>query len=300
MKPRPSRSPEALAVLLAGALLGASAWTFRPRAAGDDTSPRVESASPRWEPALPARSVAAPAAWRKPSPQSSGAGWVYEIFTPPAVYYNRVARSFSVTPPGARGEGAAAFGLELLAVRQELFRLQLSGYFGEEGNWLAAFTVPGSPETLLARPGRSFAGLGLRLRDFAVRRVEVGRVGGQPVHEVAGFAVLVDERSGAEVILDSRTRAFTADYVAVVRSAPAEPGEVREVREGDTLSGGGVTYRIERIQGNPPEVVVSRREPGLPVPETVILRPVPAAPGGVASRRELSPTPPPSEAVTRH
>lgn len=300
MKVRDSRLPETIAVTLAAALLGSSAWVFRPAGSpGPESDGSTVAGTSAWSTPSSPPPVAAPVTWRKPSPQSSGPGWVYEVFTPPAVYYNRVARSFSVTPPGTRGEGAAAFGLELLTVRRELFRLQLAGYFGGPDNWLVAFTAPGSPETLLARPGRRFEALGLTLQSFAERKVEVARVAGRPVHEVAAFAVLRDERSGAEVVLDSRAPTFTAASVAVVRAAPGEARDGLEVREGDTLTHAGATYRIERIQLDPPEVVVSRLEAGLPVPETVILRPVPAAPGGVAGRRELSPTPPPAEAVTR-
>jgi len=291
-----SRLPEMTALALAAGLLGVSAWVFRPGSVpGEGATVRTGPAASPWREEVAPRAVVAPAVWRKPAPQSSGPGWVYEVFTPPAVYYNRLARSFSVTPPGARGEGAAAFGLELLAVRRDLFRLQLSGYFGEPGNWLVAFTAPGSPATLLARPGRRFESLGLTLHGFEERKVEVARVAGRPVHEVVAFAVLRDERTGREVVLDSRAPAFTDASVALVRAAPGDARGAVEVREGDTVAGPGATYRIERIQADPPEVVVSRLEAGLPVPETVILRPVP----GAAARREISSTPPSTEAVTR-
>ncbi|MBI2498579.1 MAG: hypothetical protein HYV75_11890, partial [Opitutae bacterium] len=54
-----------------------------------------------------------------------------------------------------------------------------------------------------------------------------------------------------------------------------------EMREGDTFSDGNSTYRVERIQLDPPEVVVARTASGRSQPEMKILRP-PAKAGGLA------------------
>ncbi len=162
-------------------------------------------------------SIHVPAIWRMPAPdlvawpkaseQSAGSGWLYELFTPPVIYYNAGARSFAVTPawdPAAESEEAA--GAQPLNVKPGLFRLQLVGYFGPPDNYLLAFVSPGAPETLLARVGRHFEQLDLTLKSFEVKKVPVEHSEPWPVYEVAGFAIFVDERTGAEVVLDSRTR----------------------------------------------------------------------------------------------
>ena len=94
-----------------------------------------------------------------------------------------------------------------------------------------------------------------------------------PVYDVAAFAVLQDDRSGADVVLDSRSPKFTATPLAVLRS-PAGDSSPRELREGESFSDGISTYLIERIQLDPPEVAVTREAPGLPAPESRILHPV--------------------------
>lgn len=263
--------------------VGAGAWAWQQQAglralrAQPEAAALTGAAYARAEFAAPAR---APKAWGKPAPQSQGGGWIYEIFTPPVIYYHASARAFSVTPPSAFQDSALAFGLELLDVRRELYRLQLMGYLGSAQDYLAAFVSPQLPETLLARPGRRFEELGLTLRDFAVRKVNVAAPGELPVYDIAAFAVLQDERTGEEITLDNRARRFTDTPLAVLRlGAQAKP---REVREGDEFTENDATYRIDRIQLDPPEVVVAKQVPGLPFPELRVLKPA----GAVATQAE--------------
>ena len=250
--------------------------------------------------------------WRGPAPdrtpwprapeQSAGSGWRYELFTPPVIYYNTGARSFAVTPPQYPAvEGDAAFGLPLVGVKHGLFRLQLAGYFGSPDNYLIAFVAPGSPETILARVGQRFAQLGLTLKSFEVKKVEVEHDEPWPVYDVAGFATLLDERSGAEVVLDTRVRKLTDASVAVFQP-PAGDRQPRELREGDSYAADGATYRVERIQHDPAEVVVSRTVPGLPVPETRALRPMAATGSQIADKAARSPelSSPPTRGVANN
>lgn len=212
------------------------------------------------------------AAWPKPTAQSQGSGWLYEVFTPPVIYYNALAKSFTVAPPVNLADGGAPFGLELLDVKFEPYRLQLVGYFGEPGDYLAAFVSPNQPETWLARSGRRFDQLGLTLKSFDVRKIVVAHTDAWPVYDVAALAVLFDEKSGTEVVLDSRARKLT-DTPFVVLRLVADGSAPRTLHEGDTFSDDTGSYRIERIQVDPPEVAVARQTPGLPLPETRILRP---------------------------
>lgn len=259
------------------ATLGAGAWWGQQQAALHALRSEPAAVPLRGEAYARAEFPAlkrAPKAWGKPEAQSQGAGWVYEVFTPPVIYYHAQARAFSVTPPSIFQDSALAFGIELLDVKRELYRLQLMGYLGAPQDYLATFVSSQLPETLLARPGRRFAELGLELKDFSVRKVNLAAPAEPPVYDIAAFAVLHDEQSGEEVTLDSRERKFTDTPLAVLRlGAQAKP---REVREGDQFSDESATYRIERIQLFPPEVVVARQVPGLPYPELRVLKPVAA------------------------
>lgn len=213
------------------------------------------------------------AVWPPPAAQSHGSGWLFEVFTPPVVYYDPAARTFAVMASLRHDDVAAPFGLELIGVKLAPYRLQLAGYFGGPGDYLAAFTSPELPETLLAREGVRLEKLGLTLKSFAVKPVVVSSNDAGPVYDRAALAVMRDERTGAEVELDSRTRKLTDQPLAVCRLLTGE-SRLCELAEGDQVSDGVSTYRIGHIQLDPPEVVVARQVPGAPLPECEILRPV--------------------------
>lgn len=268
----------------AAAVLAAAAWTWRQEhglAAGRvvETEPALRGGA--YVAATSSRGSEAGATWRKAPAQSAGGGWVYELFTPPVIYYNATARSFAVTPPDSTGrEVEAAIGVQLLAVRLEPYRLQLTGYFGSADDYVAAFAVPGSSEVVLARAGQRFEQLGLTLKHFEVKKVRLDHDDPWPVYDVAGLATLHDDRTGTEVVLDSRTRKLTDTVMAVVK-LPGR-GKPRELHEGDTWTEGDIVYRVERIQLEPAEVVVARIVPGLPLPEIRTLHPQAATNGQVA------------------
>lgn len=284
----------ALALMVSSGWLGARQGELRRLRAEPVVAPPVGSP---YEPANLKRPDTGVAIWPKAPAQAQG--WLYEVFTPPSIYYHASARAFAVTPPLPPGDLAVPFGLELLAVRPEQFRLQLAGYFGAPGEYLVAFTSPHLPETLLAREGRRFEELGLTLKSFDVRKILVEPGEDRPVYDVAALAVLTDDRTGGEVVLDSRARKFTDTPLAVLQ--PLTGGARREVREGDTFADENSTYRIERIQLDPPEVVVARTTPGLAQPETRILRPA-AKSGGLAGQgagpKTFSPRPVPGLATS--
>lgn len=94
------------------------------------------------------------------------------------------------------------------------FPLRLSGYAGEAGSYVVMFIAPNSAETLLARVGQRFDDLDLVLKAFEVRKVLVMHDSPWPIYDVAGFATLVDERTGDEVVLDSRTGSPLDDALA--------------------------------------------------------------------------------------
>ena len=216
------------------------------------------------------------AEWKDPVAQSPGAGWVYDVFTPPVIYYNGSTKAFSVTPAQKPGEAGRPFAVELVGVKLESYRLQLAGYIGAPGDYRAVLTSPGLSGTLLARAGQHFDRLGLTLREFAVRNVAPTSPGAAAAREVAAFAVVQDEILGGEVTLDSRCPRLTSVPLAVCR-LPAEENRLVELHEGDSFSDGLSLYEVGHVQLEPASAVVVRRSPGSPGSETRTLRP-PAEP----------------------
>jgi hypothetical protein len=212
--------------------------------------------------------------WPAPGAQSRGGGWLYELFAPPPVFYDPATRDFGLSPgdrsPGTFGD--AEFPVTLLAVTREPFRVQLAGYFGPPGDYRVALVSPLLPDTLLVRVGDRLDNLGLSLKRFEVSRLSVGQSEGAPLYEAVAIATLQDEWKGGEVVLDSRAIRFTDSLLALIRHHGSNE-HPREYREGDNFTASGTQCRIERIQLEPAEVVVSRTRPGLPGPELQVLQP---------------------------
>ena len=151
----------------------------------------------------------ATAFWPDAAPQSRGSEWIYDVFTPPVIYYNRETGQFTVTPPTARRTEVArapgAFAIELVAVRQEPYRIQLVGYVGaEDGPPLATLENVETGDTLVGRAGRVFERDQFELKSFDIRRVTTDTDESMPVIENVGFAVVVanvgTSRRGDEVL----------------------------------------------------------------------------------------------------
>lgn len=211
-----------------------------------------------YAPANPQLVETEPADWPQPPVQSHGPDWRFDVFTPPDIYYDAVAGSFRGSPPAEPVAVESVAGLRLIEVRRELYRLQLTGYIGGPDDYIATFVSPGMAGTLLARPGHRFENLGLTLKDFAVRKVAQSHAGDWPVYDVMAQAVLFDERSGAEVVLNNRTLFYTDQLQAVLQLQPEDrPALVLET--GRTFTDHAIDYRIARILSDPPEVVVVSR-----------------------------------------
>lgn len=209
--------------------------------------------------------------WAAPSVQSAGRGWVYELFSPPIIHYNAREHTYTVMDPVILGVEKSAFGLELLAVKPELYPLQLVGYVGQKDDYRATLTRSREPGVLFVRAGHHFADLGLTLTRFAVRKFLVETNETWPVYDIAAFAVFTEDQTGLAVELDSRRPLYTETPLAVVLLSAGGPPH--ELHRGDSLADAVATYLIESVQLTPPEVRVVRQIVGFPQAETRLLHP---------------------------
>jgi hypothetical protein len=260
----------ALAVASA-ALFGALAWrnTRAPRG----PAARVQLADTPYAPTVGEPPVVKTDIWNQPVAQSRGRDWVYDTFTPPEIFYNARSKHFTVKPPLGASDDAPEepFGLELVSVRPEPFRLQLIGYAGGEGDWRGTFENLVSGEVFLAAAGRRVPNLALSIKRLDVQPVEIKIPESMTTRQRVATAVVHDERSGRDVTLTHRERHFTGGFSAFV----AAPGDsaTRELREGETFNVGDASYRIEKIQLAPPGVEVTKESPTLTQPDRRTLIP---------------------------
>ena len=211
--------------------------------------------------------------WSAPTQQSRGREWVYDTFTPPEIFYNSRSRQFTVRPPSSLvdEEASEAFGVELVAVRPEPFRMQLTGYVGGEGEWRGVFQNVLSGEVFLAGAGRRVPNLALTIRSLDVKPQPVVLAESMTTRQRVASAVVRDEKTGRDITLTHRERVFTGTVFAFL----AQPGQsaAREVRSGDTFQIGDATYRVGRIETTPASVEITRESPNLTQPDRRVLTP---------------------------
>lgn len=236
--------------------------------------PRVELSVATYEAVATEAPPVKTETWAPPRAQSRGREWIYDTFTPPEIFYSPRSKQFTVRPPsGLLDEEIEIFGLDLLEVRPEPFRLQLIGYVGDAGDWNGVFQNVVTGETIVARAGHRVPKLGLTIRSFEVRPTPISIPESMTTQQLVATAVVHDENAKRDVRLSNRERLFTGTVFAFV--APTGEEAPREVRVGETLKLGEASYKIENIQTTPPRIEVTKQSPTLTQPERRTLEPRP-------------------------
>lgn len=272
-----SSSDKALLAAAAAVLLGSAGvfgyLSYRKMMAPAGPPPQVELASAAYEPVATEPAPVKVEQWAAPMAQSRGREWIYDTFTPPEIFYNTRSKQFTVKPPSGLldDEALLAFGLELVAVQPEPFRLQLIGYVGEGERLKGMFQNTVTGEVLLLQGSERVPALGLTINDFQVRAQPIAVPESMTTQQRVAFAVIRDEKNNREVTLTNRERVFTGTVFAFV-AAPGQT-ETRTVRTGDTFKIGEASYTIEKIQTTPPTVEVVKEAPGLTQPDRRVLTP---------------------------
>lgn len=267
-------------VLIGAALLLALAsaamygvWTWRSSNAPSEPIASVQLSATPYAPAVVDAVAVKTDTWTPPSAQSRGRDWIYDTFTPPEIFYSARSRQFTVRPPTGLtdDEPSEAFGLELVSVRPEPFRLQLIGYVGADGNWRGTFENVRSGEVFLAAAGRRVPSLALSIKSLDVRPQPIEIAQSMTTRQRVATVVVRDENTGRDVTLTHRERQFTGTLFAFV--AATGQAATREVRAGDTFTLGQATYRIDAIQNTPPTIEVTKESPNLAQPDIRTLTP---------------------------
>jgi len=268
-----SPSPKTLLVatsallVVSAALFGALTW--RTRATVSLNPPVLTAAA--YVPAAVDAPVVKNIEWEAPVALSRGRDWLYDLFTPPEIFYNSRTRQFAVSAPLTGGDepAEAPFGLELVSVRPEPFRLQLIGYVGGAGEARGIFENRRTGEVFLASAGRRVADLALEIKAFTVRAEPVAIAESMSFSQRVATATIHDLRTKGDLTLTQRERHFTGNVFGLV--ALEGEGAPREVLAGDTLKLGAALYHIERIVMDPATIEVTKTAPDLAAPVRRIL-----------------------------
>jgi len=268
-------------------LLASLAWTLTQggKKGGANGASRTNAEALRYVPANLSEFRVSTQVWAPPAAQSGGSDWVYDVFTPPEIYYDLANKRFTVTPPGSAEVVVAKpveppFGVELVQVKQDAFRLQLVGYTGKPGNYRGTFENAVTGKTILGQAGRKIADLDLTIVSFEVKqnRTEQG-TGKTVIIETEAVAQVSDDKTGEIFNLTNKSRLTKGTPIAYLKlDGSAEPVAYKA---GATFTVGDATFTVTSVSFESNEVVVTKESPSLKQPVTKTLTtaaPAPVAP----------------------
>lgn len=200
--------------------------------------------------------------WVVPQSQSRGEDWVFDVFTPPVIYYDPSSREFAVTPPSLQPiDNSAAewakYEIELLGVRPRLYRLQLVGYAGEPGSYVATFEQTATGAILLVKEGETNPEAQVKLLSFQEEKIRTQREEDEtPVLQDVGVARLHDLTTGQEVSLTNLETKLFSDLEARIRVKADR--SIRLVRTGSRLAFPDGDYLIEDLSVDPEAAMIAK------------------------------------------
>jgi hypothetical protein len=209
--------------------------------------------------------------WEEPLVQSAGGDWIFDVFTPPIIFFNPHTSEFTLTPPLARPV-EPPFGIELVRVDRPLYRLQYAAHVGEEGRFLIEVHDLENERWVRARQGQALEDADARIVRFSVERVRVSSddPGQTAFVEDRVRLVIFDERLGEEVTLTREPR-YDEGFLVEVRDVS---GTIHAFpRSGPLVLPTGEFHLVDLVP-EPPSIRVERRTPDSP-PLTRFLTPAP-------------------------
>ncbi len=210
--------------------------------------PRVDR---RYQPLeQPARLSGALADWKAPNSQSWNPKAIFEVFTPPLIYYHRDANTFSLTPPLSAGAAGEGFGMELVGIERELYRIQLGGFAlgpgPDVGGPIVLLYNEETGQLLLARRGQRFAQEQFALLDFQARKFFKEQPDGSRILFEDISCHIFDERLNEKVALSSTGKRRIRHADAIFR-ASVDASRIFKVREGESFEVNGQKFIVRTV-----------------------------------------------------
>lgn len=233
------------ALALVAALLGGARLLFgwgQPEA----PRPRAPLSGGVYGGEVPAIAPASFARWKAPVAQSAGREWIFEVFTPPIIFFDPQSGQFTLRPP-LEPEVPPVFGLEVTGIERVPYRLQYAGHHGEPGRYWVELHDVAEDRFYRGRSGEAFPEGEFVLRRFTAetRRVQPpDRPWATPYVETFIEVVVDDQRSG-ETVTFGRDPLYLPEPVAVV--VDALTGDVSRLFPGDPLDSLEARFILEAI-----------------------------------------------------
>lgn len=204
--------------------------------------------------------------WLEPAAQSHGPLWVYDVFTPPKIYFNEDTNEFLPEPPRPPAP-PPPFGIQLVEVVQKLYRLQFDGYLdAPSGKPQDAILLFRNTESS-SRP-RLSVGMRDAEGEFSVLSFELRRDDSGGLLRRIPIVTIRDERIGRDVVLRSDEKLVLPDQIIAILQG-TEPNFPRfEIPgTGGTITIGDATFIVSNIRFDNQSATVEKQQPDMEEPE---------------------------------
>jgi hypothetical protein len=196
-------------------------------------------------------------AWGKPDSQG-GLNWIFDVFTPPVIYYDEETGTFTVTPPFSDTSPVEdSYDLELVGISSLPYRFQLVSYAGIEGNYLLTLEDLETDRDVFCTPGDILDDQGIRILGFVEQRVVAVsvRTGTTEAFDLIGEVTVEDQMSKEQYVLRLNQLTYLEDPVAqfITRA-----GELLYLVAGESWDSGKAIYKVTHVDLSSQSVSVEK------------------------------------------
>jgi len=165
--------------------------------------------------------------WPEPMWVGENKQRLYRVFTPPKIYWDAQKQELTwVAPPDPDAPvEIPVFGVELVALERELFRIQLEADFGSRtgssDDAIIQLYNHEKHEKILGSPGDEFPEDEFKIVSFRVERVILEEEGSTVIYKNP-IVVIEDMRAGEEITLEGAERLYVPGKFNIVMRTEGE------------------------------------------------------------------------------
>lgn len=210
--------------------------------------------------------------WNRPSAQPRDTNAVFDLFTPPKIYYNPTQGVFTFDagedpPPAPR-----PFGVELVKMERELYRIQLEGFLqgpaGDEDNHFILLRNARTGEGIRAREGDVLEAENFTVKSFSVeRRLVTPDDPNVTPYVVEDVDLVIEDREiGRDINLTVNNLRYNDAYDITIAATDGSGRTWDIEKEGDSFTHEGESFKVTKISLENNSVTVEKTGPELEEP----------------------------------
>lgn len=209
--------------------------------------------------------------WHDPSAQDSAGLELYDIFTPPKIFWNPLEQRLTFEPPVAPPP-PTPFGLALVNIDREMFRIQLEAYFdspsGDPADTLIQFYNTRLNESVRGKVGEEFPEHGFRIVSFKVDRIIEETEDSTVIRRVPIAVIFDTQEDGRQIELTTESRLFIEGKIEITMRTqdPYAPEEFTWEQVGDTYRVDDALFTLQDFNFDNQTVRVEKQAPYLETP----------------------------------